>query len=88
MLVSWISLGISVAGIGMGLLARTAAGATEAGPIEVMSLLGSDGGVGELDDVCTLLLGRLPASCWFCVTMGEVEGLCRWRGERGCVEWY
>ena len=53
MLVSWISLGISVAGIGMGLLA------TEAGPIEVMSLLGSDGGVGELDDVCTLLLGRL-----------------------------
>ena len=82
MLVSWISLGISVAGIGMGLLA------TEAGPIEVMSLLGSDGGVGELDDVCTLLLGRLPASCWFCVTMGEVEGLCRWRGERGCVGLY
>lgn len=76
MLVSWISLGISVAGIGMGLLA------TEAGPIEVMSLLGSDGGVGELDDVCTLLLGRL------CVTMGEVEGLCRWRGERGCVGLY
>lgn len=76
MLVSWISLGISVAGIGMGLLAR------EAGPIEVMSLLGSDGGVGELDDVCTLLLGRL------CVTMGEVEGLCRWRGERGCVGLY
>ena len=82
MLVSWISLGISVAGIGMGLLARTAVGATEAGPIEVMSLLGSDGGVGELDDVCTLLLGRL------CVTMGEVEGLCRWRGERGCVGLY
>ena len=42
-----------MAGIGMGLLA--------AGPIEVTSLLGSEGGVGELDAVCTLL-DRLAAA--------------------------
>ena len=41
---------MSVAGIGMGLLLMAAAG-----PIEVTSLLGSEGGVGELDSVCTLL---------------------------------
>ena len=38
-------------GIGIGLLATLMA----AGPIEVTSLLGSEGGVGELDAVCTLL---------------------------------
>ena len=64
--------------MGMGLLATLMA----AGPIEVTSLLGSEGGVGELDDVCTLL-GRL-APAWFWVTMGEVEGLCKCLGESGC----
>ena len=48
---------MSVAGIGMGLLLMAAAG-----PIEVTSLLGSEGGVGELEAVDCTLLGRLAAA--------------------------
>ena len=64
----------------MGLLATVS---WAAGPIEVTSLLGSEGGVGELEAVCTLL-GRLLAAAWLFVTMGEVEGLCKCLGESGC----